>query len=154
MRGVCCRSIGAGLAQLVEHIIRNHEPALPLPPSSFHVTDSIENLLVTGERPLQQLARESTVLHGKVPQNSRTKYGWGWGEFVGNVWCRLTDSNRGPTAYEAVALPTELSRHWRLRAGEAPCARRRILQRFVVREIRQPPFVNLLGARGPPASFT
>jgi hypothetical protein len=25
-------------------------------------------------------------------------------------WCRLTDSNRGPTAYEAVALPTELSR--------------------------------------------
>src|SRR3546814_9508704 len=26
------------------------------------------------------------------------------------VWCRLSDSNRRPTAYKAVALPTELSR--------------------------------------------
>ncbi len=25
-------------------------------------------------------------------------------------WCRLPDSNGGPTAYKAVALPTELSR--------------------------------------------
>ena len=26
-------------------------------------------------------------------------------------WCRLTDSNRRPTAYKAAALPAELSRH-------------------------------------------
>ena len=27
-------------------------------------------------------------------------------------WCRQSDSNRRPTAYKAVALPTELCRHW------------------------------------------
>jgi hypothetical protein len=26
------------------------------------------------------------------------------------MWCRLSDSNRRPTAYKAVALPTELKR--------------------------------------------
>ena len=26
-------------------------------------------------------------------------------------WCRHTDSNRGPTDYKSVALPTELCRH-------------------------------------------
>jgi hypothetical protein len=26
-------------------------------------------------------------------------------------WCRMSDSNRRPTAYKAVALPTELIRH-------------------------------------------
>ena len=29
---------------------------------------------------------------------------------LGN-WCRHTDSNRGPTDYKSVALPTELCRH-------------------------------------------
>ena len=27
------------------------------------------------------------------------------------IWCPLTDSNRRPTAYKAVALPTELNGH-------------------------------------------
>ena len=27
-------------------------------------------------------------------------------------WCRFPESNRGPTAYKAVALPAELNRHW------------------------------------------
>ena len=26
------------------------------------------------------------------------------------MWCRFTDSNRGPTDYKSVALPTELKR--------------------------------------------
>ena len=29
------------------------------------------------------------------------------------IWCPLTDSNRRPTAYKAVALPTELNGHQR-----------------------------------------
>src|SRR3546814_8689247 len=36
------------------------------------------------------------------------------GESVVFPWCRLSDSNRRPTAYKAVALPTELSRRWAL----------------------------------------
>src|SRR5690606_19059244 len=28
------------------------------------------------------------------------------------VWCRVSDSNRRPTAYKAVALPAELTRRW------------------------------------------
>ena len=38
----------------------------------------------------------ATHLFGRVGKNAR--------------WCRLSDSNRRPTAYKAVALPTELKR--------------------------------------------
>src|SRR5690349_3835328 len=44
------------------------------------------------------------------------------------VWCRHPDSNWGPTAYKAVALPTELCRRgWR--DSSAPCREARRAQR-------------------------
>src|SRR5690606_7149954 len=38
-------------------------------------------------------------------------------------WCRLSDSNRRPTAYKAVALPAELSRHGAGSLADGPAMR-------------------------------
>src|SRR5688500_20028960 len=46
-------------------------------------------------------------------------------------WCRLSESNRRPTAYKAVALPTELSRRARILAPgvQARAVDRRVRRR-------------------------
>src|SRR5688500_6869137 len=50
------------------------------------------------------------------------------------IWCRHPDSNWGPTAYKAVALPTELCR----RGVRHPCVRRtRILARRAIASVKR-----------------
>ncbi len=62
-------------------------------------------------------------------------------------WCRHTDSNRGPTDYKSVALPTELCRQ-RLNAltyiiTKPPCQQKFIviMQSMIVR-LRLHPFLS------------
>ena len=62
-------------------------------------------------------------------------------------WCRWTDSNRRPTHYECVALPTELHRHSAVDAGQVPGKRgsislwRRLRQAFC--RTPRPPVPNV-----------
>src|SRR5690606_40499056 len=68
-------------------------------------------------------------------------------------WCRLSESNRRPTAYKAVALPAELSRPGAILARcrcQAGTGRRPACQAGVAADRGTPVEVGFAGDVGPP----
>ncbi len=55
-------------------------------------------------------AQTSPLLHQKLILIQKGKFVASARRSLGEVWSRLSDSNRPPTVYKTVALPDELSR--------------------------------------------